>query len=268
MKQIDEQGTKALQHYLASCSVAINSQTPGFEHGTAVAVKYMGDHYIVTADHVLEKEPCDEKLLIIGKPDSTLKEVEKSEIPNAFLHGSQGPIRSSTGVQVTITKRLTNKKLGDIAAIKVKDAQQYLPHTVFHDLSNQGETNISENIPVVICGFPGEFALHAQHKATGQHGIAIFTGFAWQKVVSPPEQLDLSNPMDPQIDFATDFSLKETWDPKGMSGGGAWTIPKAENTALWFSGRSQLLGIQSGFYRNKSLLRLTRIERVLDLLSQ
>lgn len=53
-----------------------------------------------------------------------------------------------------------------------------------------------------------------------------------------------------------------------MSGGGAWTIPRTKNSELWFPGLTQLLGIQSGFYRNSSLLRLTRIERVLDLLSQ
>ncbi len=268
MNQIDEQGAKAIQHYLASSSVAINSQTPGFEHGTGVAVRYMGENYIVTADHILRKEPRDEKLLIIGRPDFALREVEKSEIPNAFFRGTHGPIRSSTGTQVTITRRLTTKKIGDIAAIKIKDAQQYLPHTVFHDLSNQGEINISEGTPVVICGFPGEFTLHAQHTVTGQHGIAIFTGFAWQSIVALPESLDLSNPMDPKIDFVTDFSLRASWDPKGMSGGGAWAIPKTKNRELWFPSQAKLLGIQSGFYRNNSLLRLTRIECVLDLLSQ
>ena len=77
MNEIDEQGSKAFQHYLASSSVAINSLTPGFEHGTGVAVRYRGEHYIVTADHILERELHDENLLIIGRPDSALKEIEK-----------------------------------------------------------------------------------------------------------------------------------------------------------------------------------------------
>ena len=209
MNEIDEQGSKAFQHYLASSSVAINSLTPGFEHGTGVAVRYRGEHYIVTADHILERELHDENLLIIGKPDSALKEVEKTEIPNAFFHGTKGPVRSSTGTHLKITRRLINKRLGDIAAIKVEDVQRYLPHTAFHDLSNQSEINISEGISVVICGFPGEFALHAQHRVTGQYGVAIFLGFAWQKIVSLSSNLDLSNPMDPHIDFLTDFSIPE-----------------------------------------------------------
>ncbi len=268
LKSIDEEGTKALQHYFASCSVIINSETPGFEHGTGVAVRYKNQNYIVTAAHVLEKEPRNEKLLIIGKPDSTLKEVEKRRIPDAFFRGTHGRIKSSTGTHLTITKRLQNKALGDIAALKVMDVRSNLPHTVFHDLSNQREPDISVGTSVVICGFPGELALHAKHRVTGEYRVAMFTCFAWQQILPLPESLDLSIPMDPTIDFVTDFVLKEAWDPRGMSGGGAWAFPKTKTGELWSSTQSKLLGIQSGFYRNSSLLRLTRIERVLELLSQ
>lgn len=268
MNQFDEQGAKALQHYLTSSTVVIKGQTPGFEHGTGVAVKYLNEHYIITADHVLAREPWDENLLIIGRPDSALKEVEKSELPKAFFYGTHGQIKSSTGTQLIITRRITSMTLGDIAAIMLEDVAKHLPHTVFHDLSNQGSTSISEGTHVIICGFPGEFALRASHRATDQKQVAIFTGFAWQRIIAFPKLLDLSNPIDPQIDFFTDFSLEETWDPKGMSGGGTWTIPKTKNTDLWSPSQTQLLGIQSGFYRNNNLLRLTRIDRVLELLSQ
>ena len=268
MKDIDEEGTKALQHYFASCSVIINSEAPGFEHGTGIAIRYRNQGYIVTAAHVLKGEPRNEKILIIGKPDSIQKEVEKQKIPDAFFRGTHGPIKSSTGTHITITERLENKALGDIAALKVEDVRDDLPHTVFHDLSGQGETDISKGRPVIICGFPGELALHAQHRVTGQLRVAIFTCFAWQHIMAIPESLDQLNPLNPIIDFVTDFTHdNETWDPKGMSGGGAWTIPKIKDGELWSPSQTQILGIQSGFYRNKNLLRLTRTECLLKLLS-
>ena len=209
MNEIDEQGSKAFQHYLASSSVAINSLTPGFEHGTGVAVRYK-----VRALHSHSRPHFGERTARRESSDNwearlCPKRNRKTEIPNAFFHGTKGPVRSSTGIHLKITRRLINKRLGDIAAIKVEDVQRYLPHTAFHDLSNQSEINISEGISVVICGFPGEFALHAQHRVTGQYGVAIFLGFAWQKIVSLSSNLDLSNPMDPHIDFLTDFSIPE-----------------------------------------------------------
>lgn len=267
MNDIDKEGTKALQHYFASCSVIINSDTPRFEHGSGVAVRYRNENYIVTAAHVLKREPKNENLLIIGKPDSTLKEIAKQEICEAFFNGTYSPIKSSTGTHLTITNRLVDETLGDIAALKVRDFENALPHTIFHDLTNQGQTDISVGRSVVICGFPGELALHAQRKITGKHHIAIFTTYAWQQILTMPGLLDQSAPLDPSIDFVTDFPLNESRDPKGMSGGGAWTIPKTDRgQLLWSPNRTQLIGIQSGFYGTSSLLRLTRIERVLELL--
>lgn len=262
---IDEEGAKALQEYFVSCSVVITSETPGFEHGTGVAVRYKNEDYIVTAAHILKGEPRNEKILIIGRPDSTLKEVQKRELPSAFFTGTHGRIKSSTGTHIAVTERLVSEELGDIAALKVQNVKKYLPHTVFHDLSGQGETNISEGKPVVICGFPGELALHARHRVTGQLGVAVFTYFAWQKIMAISES---PIQLDPNVDFVTDFIHdQETCDPHGMSGGGAWTIPKIKDGELWSPHQSQLLGIQSEFSRQRKLLRLVRVERVLDLLS-
>lgn len=255
MNDIDKEGTKAVQHYFASCSVIINSETPGFEHGTGVAIRYRNENYIVTAAHVLKREPKNENLLIIGKPDSTLKEVAKQEIRKAFFQGTYGPIKSSTGTHLSITDRLVDETLGDIAALKVRDFENALPHTIFHDLSNQGQTDISVGRSVVICGFPGELALHAQHKVTGKQHIAIFTAYAWQQILTMPESLDQSDPLDLNIDFVTNFVLNESWDPKGMSGGGAWTIPKTDgDQLLWSPNRTQLLGVQSGFFQKEWLV--------------
>lgn len=265
MTGIDEEGAKALQGYFASCSVVITSETPGFQHGTGVAVRYKDQDYIVTAAHVLAGEPSNEKILIIGRPASTLKEVQKSELPSAFFAGTHGRPTASPSTHITITGRLASKGQEDIAALKVQNAKNDLPHTVFHNLSGQETTDVSEGKLVIICGSPGELALHAQHRVTGKIGVAVFLYCAWQKIMAiseSPEQLD------PNVDFVTDFiHNQDPCDPQGMSGGGAWTIPKIKDGELWVPHKTQLLGIQSGFYRERKLLKLVRIERVLDMLS-
>lgn len=269
MVDIDVEGRRALQEYFASCSVVINSATPGFEHGTGVTVSYNNETYILTAAHVLKKEPRDEKLLIIEKPNSPLKEVHKHELRDAFFAGTHGRVTGSTSTRITIAKRLVNEKLGDIAALKIAKASNNQLRSTLFDLSSQGAADISEGTSAVIFGFPGEIALHAQHKVTGQRGVAVFPYAALQNIMAFPSSLtDVDNPTDPKIDFFTDFDQDDdSCDPRGMSGGGAWAIPKVKEGELWSPSQTKLLGIQSGLYRERKLLRLVRIERVMDLLS-
>ncbi|MDE3243980.1 MAG: hypothetical protein KGO52_14810, partial [Nitrospirota bacterium] len=170
MAMIDEAGRTALKHYLTSCTVVITSETPEFEHGTGGVVRYKNQTYILTAAHVLEGEPSDEKLLITGRPDSALVEVPQHELPGAFLAGTHGPIKLSRGTRIPISKRLAGKGLKDkdIAALKVQDVEKHLPHTASHYLPGHGPIDTSEGKPVNVCGFPGKLAIHASHRATGQ----------------------------------------------------------------------------------------------------
>jgi len=265
MTDIDVEAKKARSEYFVSRSVVITSETPGFEHGTGVAISYNNEDYILTAAHVLEKEPENEKLLIIGRAGSTLKETSKQELPDYFFDSGLGKIKPSTGTHISIINRLANKALGDIAALKIENAKNNLPHTVFHDLSNQGQTDISESTRVVIFGYPGE--LHIPHKVYSQIRLALFSYCTAQNIMPFPSFSDSSNPLDPHVDFFTDFVLdQQTCDPKGMSGGGAWTIPEINDSELW-TPWAKLVGIQSGIYWDRKLLRFVRIESVLSLLS-
>lgn len=265
MTDIDEQYTQALQQHFASHAVIISYETAGLNYGTGVAVKFKGQNYIITAAHVLDDKPRNDKILIVGKPDSVLQLVPKREIHNAVIKGTYGPIKSSRGIPINITKRHTNKALGDIAALKVQEPEKMLSCTTFYDLTNQQEVDIAEGTQVVICGFPRELGLHARHRANGQRHMGLFTYFARQKIKAISEAPEM---LDSHIDFLTDFGLDhETCEPKGMSGGGAWTLPKINQSKLWFPDQAKLVGVQVGFYRKPHLLRLVRIERVLDLLS-
>lgn len=265
MIDIDNEGCNALQEYLASCTVIITSEAGGFEHGTGVAVRYDNQDYILTADHVLTGEPDDDKIMIVGRPAAPIQEVKKDHLHGAVFGASQKPVTFSAATHITITQRLAGKVGEDIAALKLQDAKTYLPHTIFHDLSDQGETHIDVGAIVHLFGFPGELAQQVKHRVTKQSGAAAFPYFAQQKIgqlCAAPDKLDSS------LHFVTDFTYDDTTcDPKGMSGCGVWSIPQIEKGKLWLPSKSQLLGIQSGVYRKAGLVVVVRIERVLDLLS-
>lgn len=256
--KIKEEGSKGLQEYIISCSVIIGSKTPGFKKATGVAIEYNGEHFIVTAAHVLKAEPQNENLLIIGRVDSPLQMVKKRDI--------HGQTKYSTPTPITVIDRLPGNDEEDIAALKLKSPTKELPHTVFHRLSDQGQAELSNGKLVVITGFPTQLERPGQHVLTGQRGVVMSSYHAWQKIMpisTAPKKLD------PGVHFITDFIYDQDGcsDPLGMSGGGAWSIPKIHDGQLWYPSQTQLAGIQIGFYREKDLLVLTRIERVLDLLS-
>lgn len=263
--EVNKEGCAALQEYFSSCSVIITSENLEFEHGTGVAVRYKSEYYIITAAHVLDQERHNHKLRLIAKPDSVLKEVARDDLPGAFFSGTHGSIKHSCPSPITIIDRLKDSRLGDIAALQVQPTNTELPNTQFHDLSSQGQANIFEGMSIVICGFPGALAQHAEHRATGQLAAITTNYCAYQHVRSIPETL---NQLDPTIHFLTDFLNEgKILNPKGMSGGGAWSVPGVTSGDLWFPGQTKLLGIQSAFSREQQLLVLVRIERVLDLLS-
>jgi len=107
--------------------------------------------------------------------------------------------------------------------------------------------------------------LQVKHQVTGQRGAAAFLHLGHQEI---KENSDAPEKLDTSIDFVTDFiDDDKTCDPKGMSGCGVWSIPRCKEGKLWFPHESQLLGIQSGIYRQSKLLRFVRTERVLRLLS-
>jgi len=196
-----------------------------------------------------------------------MQKASKQELPDYFFSKALGRIKPSTGTHIHIIKRLVNKALGDIGALRIEKGKNDLPHTVFHSLSDKGSADISEGKPVVIFGYPG--ALHIPHEVHGQRRMALFLYCTGQNIMAFPASLqDHSSPLDPKLDFFTDFVHDEsTCDPKGMSGGGVWAIPKINDGEVWAPPRAHLLGIQSGLYRERKLLRFVRIERVLDLLS-
>jgi hypothetical protein len=262
---IAEELLNALDEYTAGCTIVIASADPKIPHGSGVAVKYGGKQYILTAAHVVRNEPDNRKIRILGKADAPLQLLKsKKDFEEAIAKGIPTPA-FSRATPIIIKSRLIHDG-DDIAAIEVENINANLPHTGLHELSSQGETQVTPDQPVTIHGFPGQLAKPYEHKPTGQRGLSAFPHVTIQTVkdlsIAPREK-------DPNINFITDFdyAIEEQLDPHGMSGCGAWSIPAADKEGIWSAGKTELLGIQVAYDRPAKVLVFVRIVRVSRLLT-
>ncbi len=261
---IENEGFKALQEYIASCTVVIMSKNVKVKHGSGVPVKYDNQDYILTATHVLKEEQDNDNILVIGRSGKPLIDVPKDRLTDAIFNGSYGRPEFTTPAQISITGRIYGKSDEDIAALKVQNATERLPNTIFHNLTDQGETEIKIGEIVNIFGFPGELGQPVKSRVTGQCGWAVFPHLE-RREIRPNS--DTPHDLDPRVYLITDFTFdRKTCDPRGMSGCGIWSIPKLREGRFWSPNESQLLGIQSAFNRERQLLAAVRIERILGLL--
>jgi hypothetical protein len=69
------------------------------------------------------------------------------------------------------------------------------------------------------------------------------------------------------VDFETGGESKEyLQSAKGMSGAGVWLLPPSVPNQIWDGTGVRLVGIQVSWYGGIPLLKVTRIERLLELL--
>lgn len=154
-RQIQEEALNAIDEYTCSCTVAIASTNPEVPHGSGVAVIYDGGYYILSAAHVLIREPDNEKIRVLGRPDGPLQLMKgKQQLAEAIGRGTHAHVFSST-TAISIAARLSDGT-DDIVALKVSNPRDVLPHTLFHDLSGQGTAKTSIDEVITIFGFPGE----------------------------------------------------------------------------------------------------------------
>jgi len=117
---------------------------------------------------------------------------------------------------------------------------------------------------VNICGFPGEIAQQVKHRFTGQRAAAGFLHYE-QREILPITKLPKHISSDGY--FVVEYSIDaKTCLPKGMSGCGAWSIPKFGKEAVWSAAQSQLLGIQSAYLPKSKLLKFVRLDKIVELL--
>ena len=90
--------------------------------------QFDGRYYLLTAAHVLNGEPDNERIRVLGRPDGLFQMLQgKQELADAIAHRSHKPAFSSA-TPINITGRLSQAdKEEDIAALQVQNPNAVLP---------------------------------------------------------------------------------------------------------------------------------------------
>ena len=266
MSDLEAAATTAFSEYITSCSVIVTSSDPEFDHGSGVAVRYNGKHYLLTAAHVLRPLKNLHELRIIGRPPTPFKNVALRQLQGDIPGVNDGSFGFSESTRVDAVSRIFGEAEEDIVAIEINRGQESLPYTIFHDLVQCNSDDLNPGSIASAFGFPGAIAQRVMHQVTQRQGVmanSLHIDIEVKDISVAPEGLNSA------VNFITDYTFEDAGcDPKGMSGCGIWSRPQRSTGLVWSPYTTRLLGIQSSFYPRSKLLVAVRIERVLTLLSQ
>lgn len=132
---------------------------------------------------------------------------------------------------------------------------------------------------VYIAGFPGSKARLEPGKPSVYHPQPMVY---WGEVTHRPHNLEWGGyniPPNDSVDVFVEYeagnhhdaitrSPMEDIDPKGMSGGGVFVVPRPVGDGLWTPSEVHLAGIQSSHVPGDNLVRATRVEHVFHLMEE
>jgi hypothetical protein len=221
--------------------------------GTGAAVRWRGQHYILTAEHVLrETDPQD--LRFFFRPDNTLRREEREEVmarPGVPTRWLLPP------ADLQVAAPIVDADL-DLAVIPVRSDLQKSRPVLFFEI-DAGRASPAENTTVITTGFPFDIT-----RLTFKDERVAFTSVVWTEVVPPLDGLDRK--YDPNRHFLTPFDVDPpTADPAGFSGAGVW-YRKGDTPGIWHP-NLDLAGVVIGYYRRSRVLQIVRREAVEGFLS-
>jgi hypothetical protein len=159
---------------------------------------------------------------------------------------------------------LESGEADDLAVFQIESLPEEIKGVDFHRLTTTRVTP-SVGTTVLVFGFPTELV----HGIPGDQDLGTFPHAEWSEIVEPrPELLGF----DPELHFLVDFTREGASPdladhPSGMSGAGVWTYPPETSGTIWDPRTSELVGIQTGWYRVfPQRLKATRVERLVKLI--
>jgi hypothetical protein len=258
---------EAITWHTVSLSPPRSVPTKKFTHGSGVCIEYMGRPFIVTAQHVLDE------IEELGFPPGDVRVGTRSPKPLEINLSGKIPKRVR-GISVNETVVLPidsvseSTDLDDLALLHLPGAPGDYNPIRFH-VVDANRISPSIGAEVLVVGHPsqelftpdigkeetrwmtGTYALEAYVVDYKERGLEIFDSSAHYLV-----------------DFETGGESKEyLQSARGMSGAGVWLLPPSvPRTQIWDGTRVRLVGIQVSWYESVKLLKVTRIERLLELL--
>jgi hypothetical protein len=252
------QANQAIFEWVAWCTPALIIGARGLASG--VAVSYAGRPLIITAKHVLDGVAVD-KIRFIPRPSGSLKRAGKREVVSDHLTMSDAQATS-----VPIQNAIEGSDHEDIAALEILPSFADTSRFRFAELPpKQRSLDLGEE--VLVYGFPSDLIVDVTNRRLDQLGKAVHAHAEWTRVFGRKNRI---GGYDPQVNFLLIYAREEGEDvsekPHGLSGCGVWRGPSLPRDGIWSPTATELVGIQSSWYRKAGLLKATRIEKVLDLL--
>jgi len=238
-----------------------------FTHGTGVCVEFEAKPFIVTARHVVKElerlgfSPAE--FAVFARPDAPLAIDFSGRIP----HRVSG-LHVREAIPISIEHAIQSDDKDDLAALRLGRESARSAGIRFHVLE---ETRSSGQVGdgVIIVGLAEEMMVTPGPTPRGHLPIGVNSYALESMVVQFREELlvNYDHRFDPRLHYLADFETGELPDslqtPRGMSGGGVW-LP-IRTGPVWYPNVS-LVGIQLSWYPRPRLIKVARIERVVDLL--
>ena len=256
-KALYKEAEKAIVEKIGWYSIVITATEENFEHGTGIPIVYKGKYFIVATRHNITKI-SPEKLRFhwrLNKPLIVKSVDEIASMPGKVLYRPNWR-------KLPIKQVLKSSYLADLALLKLDDSVSE-DKLAFFDISVDSVRKSIPKTKTILMGYPGKLAKPALaiEKKDKIVNEAVFY-YDLSEIIEPQDSLEN---FDPKIHFLATCDWDSLTKPQGMSGCGFWVWDKGEPDKLWLP-KIYLVGIQSGYYPRKKLLKGIRMEILLDML--
>ncbi len=239
-------------------------------HGSGICVEYAKRPFVVTARHVvdgLEALGFSPSEFAIGtRSAEPLKINFTGRIPKRV-----GGVPQNEARCLPFSDLSRSSSMDDLAILHLPGEVEDFAPLRFHVLQND-RMSPDPGTGVFVVGSPSQ-EMMIPNRRGGELAISIGPYVLEAFVVEHREELlaRYDHTFDREhhylVDFETGGEEKDyLQSPDGMSGGGVWLPPTSvAKDQVWVGTRSTLVGVQIAWFRSVKLLKVTRVERVLEL---
>lgn len=210
----------------------------------------------MTARHVVKDRDPNE-ILFLRRP----------EVPLEFLDGIPPSLPPGQHLErdflLPIDDVILSGPSDDLAALRLIGTPKQVEPMYFFDIEESA--NLPDEGQAVLVVGTLRTLVRLARLGDQRHVVSLFIeGARIQRLENPPHDFE------PNRHFAMlRVATKEAdppVDPRGLSGAGVWVTPRAGDDTIWDSSQLRLVGVQTGWYEARNVLKATRIERLVELM--
>ena len=254
---------EAIGWHTVAIDVSLGSKTrPDWCTGSLVTTS--GRYFIMTCRHAVKPEVKNEDLRFLYRSEKPFQLVEKELIKKISISILYQNVYKTFPRKIPIINRFYSNEEDDVVLLECDPFSSERSRYNFYEIKDLAVSTPEVNFPAYFMGFSRELT----RKATVNGDIGIFPFFGLSYIIE--KNID-SRGYNPDrhflIDFRTfnndDFKI----DPFGFSGCGVWSRTPSGSDKLW-TPNIYLVGVQHGYFRESEVLKATRIEKIIPLVTE